>query len=263
MALKVRPLEDRVVIQQIEAEEKTAGGIVLPDTAKEKPQRGRVLSVGPGKLLDNGSRAEIALKEGDEVLFGKYSGTDIKVEGEENIPASGGVCFIGNHQGDFDILIALALIRRPFGFTAKREAAYVPIAGMWVKLLGGVFIDRGSPRKSFRAIEAGARKMREGGAMIIFPEGTRSRGREMLPFKPGAFKLATMAGAAIVPVAIDGSWKVWEESMRIRGADIVVRFGKPVPTEGLTIEARRALPAAIKAEIMGMAKLPAAAEGKA
>ncbi len=81
--LKVRPLEDRVVIQQIEAEEKTAGGIVLPDTAKEKPQRGRVLAVGPGKLLDNGSRAEIDLKEGDEVLFGKYSGTDIKVEGEE------------------------------------------------------------------------------------------------------------------------------------------------------------------------------------
>ncbi len=74
MAIKVRPLEDRVVIQQIEAEEKTAGGIVLPDTAKEKPQRGRVLSVGPGKLLDSGERAEIGVKEGDEVLFGKYSG---------------------------------------------------------------------------------------------------------------------------------------------------------------------------------------------
>jgi len=80
---KIRPLEDRVVIKQIEAEEKTAGGIVLPDTAKEKPQRGKVLSVGPGKLLDNGSRAEIGLKEGDEVLFGKYSGTDLKVDGEE------------------------------------------------------------------------------------------------------------------------------------------------------------------------------------
>ncbi len=83
MALKVRPLEDRVVIEQIEAEEKTAGGIVLPDTAKEKPQRGKVLSVGPGKLLDSGTRAEINLKEGDEVLFGKYSGTDIKVDGHE------------------------------------------------------------------------------------------------------------------------------------------------------------------------------------
>ena len=80
---KVRPLEDRVVVQQVEAEEKTAGGIVLPDTAKEKPQRGKVLAVGPGKLLESGTRSEIELKEGDEVLFGKYSGTDIKIDGEE------------------------------------------------------------------------------------------------------------------------------------------------------------------------------------
>jgi chaperonin GroES len=80
---KIRPLEDRVVIQQIEAEEKTAGGIVLPDTAKEKPQRGRVLAVGPGKLLDSGERAPIGVGEGDEVLFGKYSGTEIKLDGEE------------------------------------------------------------------------------------------------------------------------------------------------------------------------------------
>ena len=83
MALKIRPLEDRVVIQQIEAEEKTAGGIVLPDTAKEKPQRGKVLSVGPGKMLDSGERSPISLKEGDEVLFGKYSGQEIKLDGEE------------------------------------------------------------------------------------------------------------------------------------------------------------------------------------
>src|ERR1700716_736022 len=80
---KIRPLEDRVVIQQIEAETKTSGGIVLPDTAKEKPQRGRVLSVGPGKMLDSGERAPIGVVEGDEVLFGKYSGTDIKVDNEE------------------------------------------------------------------------------------------------------------------------------------------------------------------------------------
>ncbi|WP_435015722.1 co-chaperone GroES [Tundrisphaera sp. TA3] len=80
---KIRPLEDRVVIKQIEAEEKTTGGIVLPDTAKEKPQRGRVVSVGPGKLLDNGERAPIGVAEGDEILFGKYSGTELKVDGEE------------------------------------------------------------------------------------------------------------------------------------------------------------------------------------
>lgn len=83
MATTIRPLDDRIVIKEIEAEETTSGGIVLPDTAREKPQRGRVVAVGPGKLLDNGNRSEIALKEGDEVLFGKYAGTEIKVDGEE------------------------------------------------------------------------------------------------------------------------------------------------------------------------------------
>jgi len=81
--LTIRPLEDRVVIRQIEAEAKTAGGIVLPETAKEKPQRGEVLAVGPGKLLDSGERSPIGVAVGDEVLFGKYSGTEIKVDGEE------------------------------------------------------------------------------------------------------------------------------------------------------------------------------------
>jgi len=79
----LRPLEDRVVVEQIQAEEKTAGGIVLPDTAKEKPQRGTVIAVGPGKLLESGDRAAAGVVVGDEVLFGKYSGTDVKVDGKE------------------------------------------------------------------------------------------------------------------------------------------------------------------------------------
>src|SRR6266487_460039 len=80
---KIRPLDDRVVIQQIEAEEKTAGGIVLPDTAKEKPQRGKVLAVGPGKLLDSGERGELSVAVGDEVIYGKYGGTDIELSGDD------------------------------------------------------------------------------------------------------------------------------------------------------------------------------------
>jgi chaperonin GroES len=79
----LRPLEDRVVVEQIQAEEKTAGGIVLPDTAKEKPQRGTVIAVGPGKLLESGDRAAVGVVVGDEILFGKYSGTDVKVDGKE------------------------------------------------------------------------------------------------------------------------------------------------------------------------------------
>ena len=81
--IKIRPLDDRVVVQPTEAEEKTAGGIVLPDTAKEKPQRGTVLAVGPGRLLESGQRGELSVQIGDEVIYGKYGGSDIKLNGDE------------------------------------------------------------------------------------------------------------------------------------------------------------------------------------
>jgi chaperonin GroES len=81
--LKLRPLDDRVVVMPLEAEEKTAGGILLPDTAKQKPQRGRVLATGPGKLTDTGARHSLNVKIGDEVLYGKYSGSEVEVDGTE------------------------------------------------------------------------------------------------------------------------------------------------------------------------------------
>lgn len=81
--IKIRPLDDRVVVQPVQAEERTAGGIVLPDAAKEKPQRGTVLAVGPGKLLENGQRGELSVSVGDQVIYGKYGGTDIEVNGDD------------------------------------------------------------------------------------------------------------------------------------------------------------------------------------
>ena len=81
--MDLKPLDDRVVVQPLEAEEVSAGGIVLPDSAKEKPQRGKVVALGPGKLLDSGERSTIELSVGDEVLFGKYGGTEIEVDGTE------------------------------------------------------------------------------------------------------------------------------------------------------------------------------------
>ena len=83
--MAIKPLDDRVLVEPIEAEEKTAGGIVLPDTAKEKPMRGKVVAVGQGKLLENGKRGELSVKKGDEVIYGKYSGTEVKVKGKEYI----------------------------------------------------------------------------------------------------------------------------------------------------------------------------------
>lgn len=81
--LKIRPLGDKVIVKRVQAEEKTSGGIVLPDTAKEKPKRGVVLAVGNGRLLDDGKRSEMQVRKDDEVLFTSYGGTEIKMEGEE------------------------------------------------------------------------------------------------------------------------------------------------------------------------------------
>lgn len=81
--MTLKPLDDRIVVRPLDAEETTAGGIVLPDAAKEKPQRGKVLAVGPGRLLDSGERCAVSVVVGDEVLFGKYGGTEIEVDGED------------------------------------------------------------------------------------------------------------------------------------------------------------------------------------
>jgi chaperonin GroES len=83
--MKIRPLQDRVIVKRIEEEEKTKGGIIIPDTAKEKPQEGRVIAVGKGKITEDGKVIPLDVKEGDRILFGKYAGTEIKIEGEEHL----------------------------------------------------------------------------------------------------------------------------------------------------------------------------------
>jgi chaperonin GroES len=81
--MKLRPLQDRILVQRVEEETKTKGGIIIPDTAKEKPAEGQVVAVGNGKVGDDGNRVALEIKVGDKILFGKYSGTEVKIEGEE------------------------------------------------------------------------------------------------------------------------------------------------------------------------------------
>ncbi|MCB0403734.1 MAG: co-chaperone GroES [Bdellovibrionales bacterium] len=81
--MKIRPLHDRLIVKRLEEEERTKGGIIIPDNAKEKPQQGEVIAVGSGKVLDDGKRNPLEVKKGDKVLFGKYSGSEIKIDGEE------------------------------------------------------------------------------------------------------------------------------------------------------------------------------------
>ncbi len=83
--MKIRPLQDRVIVKRLEEEEKTKGGIIIPDTAKEKPQEGKVIAVGKGKMTEDGKVVPLDVKAGDKILFGKYAGTEIKIEGEEHL----------------------------------------------------------------------------------------------------------------------------------------------------------------------------------
>ena len=83
--MKIRPLQDRIIVKRVEEEEKTKGGIIIPDTAKEKPMEGEVIAVGTGKILENGKKQPLEIKSGDRVLFSKYAGTDIKIDGVEHL----------------------------------------------------------------------------------------------------------------------------------------------------------------------------------
>lgn len=83
--MKLKPLNDRVLVKRLETEEKTAGGIIIPDTAQEKPQKGKVVAAGPGRLDEDGKEVKMSVKKGDVVLFSKYAGTEIKIDGEEHL----------------------------------------------------------------------------------------------------------------------------------------------------------------------------------
>jgi 1-acyl-sn-glycerol-3-phosphate acyltransferase len=167
------------------------------------------------------------------------TGCKLSVRGRENIPVSGSVCFVSNHEGIFDIVLALALFKRPFGFVAKKELSFVPLLNVWIWLLGGHFIDRKNLKKAFKTINKGVEHIKKGGAMVIFPEGTRSKGRGLQDFKPGSFKLATQSGALIVPVAINGSYGVFEKNYRAASVPVHVVFSPPIETAALSLEEKK------------------------
>jgi 1-acyl-sn-glycerol-3-phosphate acyltransferase len=167
------------------------------------------------------------------------SGCKLSVTGRENIPRSGGVCFVSNHGSILDIVLLLAYAGRPIGFIAKKELAYIPFLNMWIHLIGGLFLDRRKVRSAVRTINRGVEKIKAGGALIIFPEGHRSRGQGLLPFRPGSLKLATQAAAPIVPVALVGSYDVFERHYRLCPGPVKVVFGSLIMTAGLSGDDRR------------------------
>ena len=167
------------------------------------------------------------------------SGCAMEVEGRENIPKRGGVCFVSNHVGMFDIILVLAYMGRPFGFISKKELLYFPLFNLWIYILGGLFIDRRNIRNALKTINRGIKKIQNGWGMLIFPEGTRSKGRGLLPFKSGAVKLATNSLAPIIPIAISGSYEVFEKDYRLHAVPVRVVFCSPINTADMSPEDRR------------------------
>ena len=156
------------------------------------------------------------------------AGAAITVAGRDNLPHTGRICFVANHQGAFDIPIILSTLPGPIGFIAKKELALLPIVNIWMRGLGCIFINRSNRRAALESIEKGIQRLKSGRFMIIFPEGTRSRGPHMNTFKPGSLKLPIRSQAFIVPITISGSYRLKELYGRIQPAEVTVTIHKPI-----------------------------------
>ncbi len=157
------------------------------------------------------------------------AGARVDVSGLENLPTHTGVLFVSNHQGAFDIPLLIGYVPGLKGFVAKKEVSRLPIVGIWIKLLRCIILDRKNLRQSARAIALGVSDLRAGHSLVVFPEGTRSKSGAMNRFKEGSFKLATRSGAAIVPLTIDGSYRLLEGNRgRITPGKVRLHIHAPV-----------------------------------
>lgn len=173
----------------------------------------------------------------------KFSGSTVTVNGLENLPDEGPVVYISNHQGNFDIPLLMGYIDRPKGFISKIEIKKIPIINKWMELIHCVFMDRSTLKGSAGAIIEGIKLLKQGHSLVIFPEGTRSKGDQMGEFKSASFKLATKPGVPIVPITIDGSYKLMEEGHNhIRKGHVILTIHPPIPTKGLSKEELEELP---------------------
>ncbi|HOT62073.1 MAG TPA: lysophospholipid acyltransferase family protein [Treponemataceae bacterium] len=197
-----------------------------------------------GKTEELDRAVDARVQDWGQFVVGLAGGT-VEVSGEENVP-TGPCVFIGNHQGNLDIPIMLGYIKKPKAFISKIEILKVPFLSDWMRLMRCTFLDRRDMRQSVRAMQEAVDTVRGGLSLVIFPEGTRSRGGPIGEFKAGSFKLALKAEVPIVPVTIDGSWRLFEENGRVRSGHVRVTVHPPIPTAGLSREEAAALPERVR-----------------
>ena len=180
----------------------------------------------------------------------RLAGGTVMVHGLENVPRNTPIVFIGNHQSYLDIPILLGFIDVKKAFIAKIELLSIPGLAGWMRLMQCTFLDRKNMRQSVQAMQEAVQTVRDGHPLVIFPEGTRSRGNTVGEFKAGSFKLALQAGVPIVPFTLDGSWHLLEEKGTVQKAGVHLTIHKPITTEQLTREEKTALPEKVRSIVV-------------
>ena len=164
---------------------------------------------------------------------------EVLVDGEERIPLGRPCVYMSNHQSVFDVTAIIATLPVHWKFVAKRELTWIPFFGWALALSGQVIVDRRDRASSVTSLARAAERVRAGASVIIFPEGTRSPDGALQEFKSGGFHLAVQAGVPILPITVSGSRAIAPPgSLRIESGRVLVRYGDPIPTEGLRIEDR-------------------------
>lgn len=188
-------------------------------------------------------------------------GLEVRAFGTERLDPEGTYVLMANHQSHADIpTLFLALPMVP-GFLAKAELRRVPLFGRAMEAGGHVFVNRGKHQEAVAAIEAAARDIRAGGSIVIFPEGTRSRRHEVMPFKKGGFHLAKQAGVPIVPIGLRGTADILpKHSKELIGGRCEVHIGEPISVERIEELSLEGLIEEVRARICELADLPAAAD---
>lgn len=176
---------------------------------------------------------------GSAICF--FLGVHVQVDGQENVPEGGKICYMSNHQSMLDIAAFVGPGNLWASVIVKAELKKVPIIAQWCNALDCVFIERKSPHDSIKAIFRGVEKLKNGGSMLIYPEGTRSKSGKVEELKNGSLKLATRAKATIVPITVKGMRAGLENIKDFRRVNAYFSIGEPIPTENLSDEEIKSL----------------------
>lgn len=168
------------------------------------------------------------------------SGVQLTVIGEENVPKDEPVLYVCNHRSYFDIVLTYIRVPRPTGYIAKKEMLRIPLLSNWMKNLHCQFLDRDNIKEGLKTILTAIELVKKGISICIFPEGTRNKVDEMMPFKEGSLKIAEKSGCAIVPMAITNSAEIFENHVpKIKKTNVILEYGKPFYVKDLEKEQRK------------------------